>query len=405
MSETFKPADTRELLDAVNWAISQNHPLEVVGQGSKRALGRPVQAGHLLDLSALAGIELYEPAELILTVKAGTPIAEVEKLVEASGQELAFEPMDYGPLLGLDAGQGTIGGVVGVNLAGPKRLKHGAARDHILGLEAVSGRGELFKAGGKVVKNVTGYDLPRALCGSWGTLAIATSVTFKVLPKPETEATALISGLSPEEAVSAMTRAMGSSAEVSAAAHLPKDVASRLAGEHLPLSFDATLLRLEGFKASVDYRLETLRKLFGAQHTVERIEVEPSRTLWRGVRDCLPFAGGEKPVWRISVAPTAGPAVVAELSRTLALEAFYDWCGGLVWLCMKDGDPAAETVRASVARHGGGHATLVRANATQRSAISVFEPQPEALDALSRRLKGQFDPAGILNPGRMVAGI
>lgn len=399
MAETLKPRDARELTDAVRWAIACGEPLEVVSAGTKREIGRPVQAGHLLDLSDIAGIVDYEPAELILTVKAGTPLAEVEAALHEHGQELAFEPMDYGPLLGGEAGKGTIGGLVGANLAGPKRLKHGAARDHILGLEAVSGRGEIFKAGGRVVKNVTGYDLPRALCGSWGTLALATEVTFKVLPKAESEATLVIAGLAPQEATEAMTRAMGSSAEVSSAAFLP----TGLALEH-GLSGDAALLRLEGFGPSVDYRFESLVRLFGKDAKVDRLDRAASMALWKALRDCLPFAGGTEPVWRCSVAPTAGAGLVADLSRSLAVDAFLDWSGGLVWLRMAGGDPQAEAVRAAVKRAGGGHATLVRADSSLRNTIAPFEPQPEALAALSRRLKAQFDPSGILNPGRMVAG-
>ncbi|MBA5779239.1 glycolate oxidase subunit GlcE [Stappia sp. F7233] len=399
MAETLKPRDARELLDAVKWAIAGDEPLEVISAGTKRDFGRPVQAGHVLDLSGIAGIVDYEPAELILTVKAGTPLAEVEAALDERGQELAFEPMDYGPLLAGEAGRGTIGGMVGANLAGPKRLKHGAARDHILGLEAVSGRGEIFKAGGRVVKNVTGYDLPRALCGSWGTLALATEVTFKVLPKAESEATLIIAGLAPQEATEAMTRAMGSSAEVSSAAFLPGGLA---AGQGL--SGDATLLRLEGFGPSVDYRFESLVRLFGKDAKIERLDQAASKALWKALRDCMPFAEGAGPVWRCSVAPTAGAGLVADLSRSLAVDAFQDWSGGLVWLRMTGSDPQAEAVRAAVKRAGGGHATLVRADSSLRNTIPPFEPQSEALAALSQRLKAQFDPSGILNPGRMVAG-
>lgn len=405
MTDTLKPRDEKDLVEAVRWAISEDHPLEVVGQGSKRDLGRPVQAGHVLDLSGISGVETYEPAELVLTVRAGTPIIEVERLVEEHGQELAFEPMDYGPLLGHEPGRGTIGGVVGANLSGPKRLKHGAARDHILGLQAVSGRGEVFKAGGKVVKNVTGYDLPRALCGSWGTLALATEVTFKVLPRAETEATVLFPGLSDIEAVRSLTRAMGSSAEVSAAAHLPREIAGRLEIEGFDGSKDATILRLEGFGPSVDYRFASLQKLLAGGTPAQRLDAEVSRALWRAVRDCLPFAGDDAPVWRVSLAPTAGPAFVADLARVLSLEAFYDWSGGLVWLRLKDGDPQAEAVREAVRRAGGGHATLVRASHAVRASVPVFEPQPKPLGELSRRLKAQFDPSGILNPGRMASGL
>ncbi|MEP2437536.1 MAG: FAD-binding protein, partial [Roseibium sp.] len=212
MEATLKPRDTHETCDAVQWAAAEEQPLEIVGSRSKEALGRPVQTAHVLDLSGLSGVVAYEPEELVLTVKAGTPIADVEQLVASRGQELSFEPMDYGPLLGRPAGEGTVGGVLAANLSGPRRIKAGAARDHILGMEAVSGRGEVFNSGGKVVKNVTGYDLPRALCGSWGTLAVATTVTLKVNPAAETSATFIIEDLDDDKAVQAMCMAMGSSA-------------------------------------------------------------------------------------------------------------------------------------------------------------------------------------------------
>ena len=404
MPDTFKPRTAEEARDVVRWAAAEHEPLEIVGQASKRALGRPVQAGHVLDMSGLAGIELYEPEELVLTALPGTPIAEIEAALAARNQELAFDPLDYGPLLGSPAGQGTLGGVIAANLAGSKRLKHGAARDHVLGMDAVSGRGEIFKSGGRVVKNVTGYDLPRALTGSWGTLAVATRITLKVLPRTQTEATFLLSGLDDAQAATAMTAAMGSSAEVSAAAHLPEAAAQDLAGRGHTLSGPSTLLRLEGFGPSVDYRFEQLRALLSAGRPVVRVEAEASRNLWRAVRDAEAFVGSDDLVWRLSVAPTAGAAVVAQLAGQFACKAFYDWSGGLVWLAVPGIDARAEAIRAAIAACGGGHATLVRAPAPLRSSIPVFQPQPGPLAALSARLKEQFDPHGILNPGRMTAG-
>ncbi len=404
MPDTFKPRTVEEARDAVRWAAAEHEPLEIVGQASKRALGRPVQAGHVLDMSGLAGIELYEPEELVVTALAGTPIAEIEASLAAGNQELAFDPLDYGPLLGRPRGQGTLGGVIAANLAGSKRLKHGAARDHVLGMDAISGRGEIFRSGGRVVKNVTGYDLPRTLTGSWGTLAVATRITLKVLPRAETEATFLLSGLEDAEAATAMTAAMGSSAEVSAAAHLPRAVAACLAGFGHPLSAASTLLRLEGFGPSVDYRFEQLRGLLGAGRSVARLDRDASRALWQAVRDAEAFAGGDDLVWRLSVAPTAGPAVVERLARAFSCSAYYDWSGGLVWLAVPGVDARAGEIRAAIAASGGGHATLVRAPAPLRSATPVFQPQPAALAALSARLKEQFDPHGILNPGRMSAG-
>src|SRR3954449_9485992 len=226
MSDSLKPSDARAVEQAVEWALSEGKTMEIVGAGSKRAIGRPTQTDATLDLSGLSGITLYEPEELVLSARAGTPLKEIEILLASRGQQLAFEPMDCGPVLGGSSGAATIGPVLATNLSGPRRIKAGAARDHFLGFHAISGRGEAFKSGGRVVKNVTGYDLCKLMAGSWGTLAVMTDVTLKTLPKAETECTLLIRGLEPARAVEAMTSAMGSACDVSGAAHLPSDVAA-----------------------------------------------------------------------------------------------------------------------------------------------------------------------------------
>ena len=399
---TFNPDTAAEVLSAVAWAAAEEQPLEIVGHGSKRGIGRPAQTEHVLDLSRLTGVTLYEPEELVLSARAGTPLAEIEALLQNRGQELAFEPMDYGRLFGTKPGRGTIGGALATNLSGPRRLKAGAARDHILGVAAVSGRGEAFKAGGRVVKNVTGYDLSKAMAGSWGTLAVVTDVTFKVLPAAETETTVAVRGLIDDDAIAAMALAMGSSAEVSSAAHLPEGVAARIAGVALG-GGPATLLRVEGFGPSVAYRVDTLRGLLKTAGAIEIVAGEPSRALWRDLRDCAPFDDGTaRPVWRVSMTPGEAARFVLALRMEAGADAFYDWQGGLVWLRM-EADPEAEAVRRLLGRFGGGHATLVRVDPQWRAALPVFEPQPPALAALSARVKEQFDPKGILNPGRMAA--
>lgn len=396
---TLTPATAADVLDIVRDAVAAEAPLELLGHGTRRGIGRPSQAARTLDLSGLSGVTLYEPAELVLSARAGTPLAEIEALLAAHDQELAFEPMDHGPLFGQAPGRGTIGGVLAANVAGPRRIKAGAARDHILGVAAVSGRGEAFKAGGRVVKNVTGYDLSKGMAGSWGTLAAVTDCTFKVLPRAETEATLALRGLTDELAVAAMSMALGSPADVSGAAHLPQGVPDRLRTGFSPEP--ATLLRLEGFGPSVAERLMRLKGTLANAGPIETLEAEASRAAWRGVRDCLPFADGtERPVWRVSVAPSEGWKLVAALRLEAGADAFYDWGGGLVWLRM-EAEPEADTLRMLVKHFGGGHATLLRAAPAIRAAVPVFEPQPPALAALSRRLREQFDPRGVLNPGRM----
>ncbi|MBO0904172.1 glycolate oxidase subunit GlcE [Jiella sonneratiae] len=395
------PGSEADLRDIVAVAVLAEEPLAIEGTGSKRGLGRPVQAARTLSLAGMSGVTLYEPEELVLSAKAGTPIAEIEALLDAHDQRLEFEPMDYGPLHGLEPWQGTLGGVVACNLSGPRRLKQGAARDHILGVRAVSGRAEIFKSGGRVVKNVTGYDLSKGLTGSYGTLAVMSEITVKVLPKSETEATLVLRGLSDEEAAGAMAAAMGSPAEVSGAAHLPAYVAARVADAALGEA-SATLIRIEGFGPSVEARAAHLGKALERVAALERLEPEASRRVWRDVRDVRPFVDGtQKPVWRLSVTPTKGHAVVMSLRMQAAIDAFYDWQGGLVWLRMEAGEPEDGLVRETLRRFGGGHATLVRASESVRAATAVFQPQEPALAGLSKRLKAQFDPKGVLNPGRM----
>ena len=401
---TFIPFTHTDVLTAIQWALSENSPIEILGHGSKRGIGRPLQCEHTLDLSALSGVTLYEPEELVLSAKAGTPIADIERLLAQNGQELAFEPMDCTRLLGGEGPKtGTIGGAIGANLSGPRRLKAGAARDHILGINAVSGRGEVFKSGGRVVKNVTGYDLSKLMAGSWGTLAVLTDITVKVLPAAETQTTLAIRGLTDEHATAAMALAMGSSAEVSGAAHLPHGVTPRVASD-MRGDDPATLLRIEGFGPSVAYRTAALKQLLKNAGPIEEITDRASKTLWRDVRDCAPFADGtDRPVWRVSMAPSEAHKMVLALRMEAGADAFYDWQGGLVWLRM-EADPEAETLRALIRQFGGGHATLVRASPAWRAALPVFEPQPTALAALAARLKAEFDPSGILNPGRMALG-
>ena len=403
MTDRLKPRDARDVEEAVRWAVSDGKALDVVGQGSKRAIGRPSQTDLTLDVSGLTGVTLYEPEELVLSAKAGTPIAEIEALVDKHGQQLAFEPADYGPLFGQAAGQGTIGGVVAANLSGPRRIKAGAARDHVLGASAVTGRAETIKTGGRVVKNVTGYDLCKVLSGSWGTLAVMTDITIKVLPKPETEATVVVEGLSDAQACAAMTAATGSSADVSGAAHLPDHVASWFAGLKAEA---ATVLRLEGVAPSVKHRegqLAALMKTFGP---VSILDAAASRAVWRDIRDVKAFAvasARHRPVWRISTAPAQAHRLVDLI--TPAAQMFYDWAGGLVWLGMPyEDEPDAGSVRMAVGELGG-HATLIRAPAAVRAAVDVFQPEPPGLRALSHRVKESFDPKGVLNPGRMWAGM
>jgi glycolate oxidase FAD binding subunit len=400
-----RPVDERDLARLLAEASAAGTPLEVIGAGSKRGIGRPIQTAASVSSKAMRGITLYEPSEMVMAARAGTPLAQVESTLADRGQMLAFEPIDYAPMLGGEAGQASIGGVFAANVSGARRVSTGAARDHLLGIRAVNGRGEAFKAGGRVMKNVTGYDLCRGLAGSWGTLAVLTEVTFKVLPAPEDTGTLLLFGLPDEIAVEVLCTAMASPYEVSGAVHLQAALAARLEHSGLRSQGQAvTALRVENFAKSVAYRRGRLNDLLKAYGAIMEFERNPSLQFWGELRRLSMLQRSEAPVWRISTAPTAGPKVVAAISAIMEARAFYDWSGGLVWIeVLPTTDAGAADVRRVIASFGG-HATLIRAEPQVRAAVEVFQPLESGLDRLSRRLKSTFDPAGILNPGRMYAG-
>ncbi|HEX3500763.1 MAG TPA: FAD-binding protein, partial [Stellaceae bacterium] len=398
----LKPADAQALRDAVAWAAEAAQPLEIVAGGSKRELGRPLQVAHTLDLSALSGIVAYEPNELVLTARAATPLAEIVAALAAQNQMLAFEPPDWGALLA-DPPDQTLGGVIACNLAGPRRFKAGAARDHFLGFAGVSGRGEIFKAGGKVVKNVTGYDLCKLMAGSYGTLVALSEVTVKVLPRPEKTRTVLVLGLDDDRAVAAMTAALNAPYEVSGAAHLPETLVRRSAVSYVAAAGKAvTLLRLEGPGPSVAHRCAALRDELAAFGATEELHTTNSALLWREIGDAAPLAGdrlagdgGGRMVWRLSLPPSHAAAVIAALAGRGDIEHFLDWGGGLLWLAVAANhgggdDGGAAAIRAALGAHG--HATLIRAPAALRGAVPVFEPLEGALAALAGRVKESFDP-------------
>lgn len=386
MTPTFKPQSVPELADYV----ALGGRLEVMGSGTKRGLGRPLQPETAIDMSGFKGISLYEPEELVLEAGAGTPLSEIEKALAKNHQQLAFEPPDYSQLLG-GKHKGTLGGLMACGLSGPRRIKAGAARDHILGIAGVSGRGEIFKAGGRVVKNVTGFDVAKLMVGSYGTLAALTSITVKVLPAAATQETLVFNGLSDAKAIQAMSLAMQSACEVSGAAHLPGTPSQ-------------TLFRLEGIQPSVVYRRQKLAshlKIFGAS---DHLDEKDSAAEWKAIRDVEQLSADDSRfVWKLSLTPSKAAETVARISKQLDIQYFYDWAGGLVWL----GVPRSNQAYAYIIRNcvEDGHATLFRAEDDVRERIEVFEPQLPALAALTRRVKASFDPNGVFNHGRMYKDI
>lgn len=366
----LKPTTEQDLADVITTAQS---PLSIRGGGTRGTLTE----GEALATSGLSGITLYEPGALTVVAKAGTPVAEIEATLAAENQMLAFEPMDYRPLLGTE-GEPTIGGVVASNTSGPRRVQAGACRDFLLGVRFVDGTGSIVKNGGRVMKNVTGYDLARLMCGARGTLGVLTEVSLKVLPKPEFTATLVfeVAGLSASAQI--LTEAMKSPFEVSGAARVPAGVA----GES-----SAALVRLEGFEASVKYRAKELTEILGTAR-FETAPVENER-LWRAVRDVTPFANREGDIWSLSINPSD---FIHFAEANPKNDKLVDWACGRVWMLM----PPGSDLRAKM--NGiGGHATLVRGD----TAVPRFHPEAESLAKMATVLRQKYDPKGILNPGLM----
>jgi glycolate oxidase FAD binding subunit len=382
MPKIVAPSTVEELASLV----STGGPFAIEGLGSKRGLGRMVSCEKTLSLEKFTGVDVYEPEELILEAGAATPLADIQALLTKRNQMLAFEPPDHGHLWGT-AHAGSIGGVLATGIAGSRRLKAGSARDHVLGVRGVTGRGEIFRAGARVVKNVTGYDMPKLMAGSFGTLAAITSVTFKVLPMPEAEETVFIPKLSDDLAISVMSDAMQSAAEISSAAHVP--------GE-------GTYLRFEGIAVSVAARRD--RFVSTLKHDCELMNAEASSKTWAMLRDCRMLVhNSSRALWRLSVTPSEGARVAKAITSKTDASYFYDWAGGLIWMSLPArGDGGAELVR-NAFKHG--HATLYAAPVELRERLSVFQPQEPSVAALTKRVKKALDPLSKLNPGRMYEGV
>ena len=393
-----------EVKSAVTDAVADESRLEIIASGSKRALGRQCAYDVTLDLSAMTGIIDYQPEELVLTVRAGTPMAEVQAALAEARQTLAFEVPDYSHLLDT-ANAGTIGGVVATNLSGPRRLTAGAARDYLLGFEAISGRGEAFKSGGNVMKNVTGYDLSKLMTGSFGTLAVMDEITLKTLPRPETSCSLIVQVDDFAAATSKIASLFATPHEPGSAAILPAELA-RQAGLHLNKDTGkdrvscVIVVRLEGIDISIADRLANLQRLTGG----DRLEATDSESLWAKIRDVRLFSAPVRDVWKISCPPAAAASVIDTIKASHDISYFADWAGGLIWMTGGT-DTLGTDLRQALAGFGGGFAMLVRDSGTTRQVIPPFQPLSRPMLALHKRVKAAFDPLAVLNAGRMHDGI
>ena len=396
----FEPADTAQAAEIIAAAAAQSQGLEILAGGSKRHYGRAPLPPHQLLITKIRGLVDYEPSELRLTALAATPMAEIEDLLAGAGQMLAFEPVHWSAAFG--EGGPTLGGVIACNLAGPRRVRAGAARDHFLGFSAINGSGEIWKAGGKVVKNVTGYDMCKLQCGAFGTLSLLTELTVRVMPKPEASCSLIFPALADDQAIVLLTQALNSPYEVSAAAHLPAAAAARCGFANA-----TAILRLEGPKPSIAFREDALLKLLPGG---EKLNQQQSVQLWRDIGAVRPLVSDtEACLWRICPTPSASPEIMGKITaRFNTADYFYDWGGGLIWASLNldeaGPDGGAGVVRSAVGA-AGGHATLIVAPEHLRQTQAVFEPEPAPLAGLTQRIKANFDPRGVLNPGRMQEGL
>ena len=390
------PATEEAVAAMVRVARGANMPLAIEGGGTRRGLGRPSQAAQTISLKNLSGITLYEPSEMVIGAWAGTPLAVIQDTLDARGQMLPFEPMDHRLLLGT-TGEPSIGAVAACNISGPRRITAGACRDSLIGVRFVNGRGEIIKNGGRVMKNVTGLDLVKLQAGAHGTLGILTEVIFKVLPKPAIQATLAFHGLSDSTGIAMLCSAMTSPFEPSGVAHLPAGI-----GGPKP----RTLIRIEGFPEQIIYRTAELSKRLASADQPELIEGKVQDALWRDIRDAAFLAEPrDQAVWRLSLVPSKAAAGVAAIQSKRPIRHFYDWSGGLVWIATVEAGDAGAALMQATAANLGGHATLVRTSDATRAAVGVFQPLDAVIETLQAGLKASFDPDGILNPGRMVAGV
>ncbi len=396
MSTILTPDSEKEYADVVRQAAADNTGIRILGGGSKEKLGQKVQSMITASTEKLDGVTHYDPGALSLVVKAGTTMNDIEEVLDKEGQRLAFEPTDYRGLFRTHDKNPTIGGIVACGISGPRRIRVGACRDSLLGVRFVNGRGEIIKNGGRVMKNVTGYDLVKFLCGSYGTLGVMTELSFKTAPKPETEATFIVSGFDDRQAIRFMSLALGQPLDISGAVHAPGETPE-------------TYLRIEGLRSSVKHKLQRLEKLlvdfsgmpnFGSNV----IRSTESENLWQKIRDIDCYTETSGAVWKISLRPIDTPPFMELLKENMDVEAFYDWGGGLIWLHTPTiNSETAGLVRMILDRFGG-HATLVKANDALKEYTGVFHPEPKPLALLAKKIRAEFDPCHILNPGLMTVG-
>lgn len=392
------PNAESEVADWVREAANSGMSCEITGHGTKRGFGCPVSVNAVLDMSALNGVVKYEPEELVITARAGTPIADIERALAEKRQMLGFSPADWGPLFGAAAGRATLAGIVGANACGARRIKSGAVRDHVIGCRFINGAGEAIKAGGPVIKNVTGFDVPKLMCGAFGTLGVLTELTMRVTPAPSRVA-ALAIRADAKEGLQILREALALPLEPTGLSYIP-DVFPSPGGAlnrgGVDVSGGAALIRVEGTDVPLQDKLDSLRAHFASRETIV-LEEGVARGLFQDIDNCGLLAETDSAIWRLCVPPSEAHAA---LEAAKPNQWYADWAGGLLWLALPATAGIATRLRTITARLGG-HATLLRASAEARAKLDVFEPEEPARASLTRRVKDAFDAKHVFNPGRM----
>ena len=410
-SFTEYPKSEKEVSDIIKKFYKSNTPIELIGSGSKK-IGRFLQCAATLNLSKLNGIIEYLPEELYITVKAGTPIIKIEEELKKNKQELAFEPIDFGYLFSNKSNQGTAGGLVSCNISGPRRFKVGNVRDHVLGFKGVNGRGEIIKSGGKVVKNVTGYDLSKLICGSYGTLIALTEITFKVLPAYEENNTLVVHNLKLESAADLLEKAMSSSNDISGATFLPiepkcpkcsMDIEKTFKLNDLQHKGSLTAMRIEGSKNSISERIENLKNELKINNLdISILQTFQSQIFWDKVKNLEFFSLSNNNIMRVVIPPANCTQLIFQISDKFKY--YIDWGGGLVWVeACELTEQMFESIRKKVVKLGG-FVTMIKNSDYLPYVEDVFTINKERFN-ISQNIKKSFDPKRILNPGKMYTGI
>ena len=411
-SNLFYPEKEKEVSDIVKKFYKSNTPIEIIGSGSKRRIGKPLQCEKTLSLSKLEGIKEYHPEELYITVKAGTKIDKIENELRKNKQQLAFEPIDFGYLYKGKSDCGTAAGQVACNISGPRRFKVGSTRDHILGFRAVNGRGDIIKSGGTVVKNVTGYDLSKLICNSFGTLVVLTEITFKVLPASEESKTLVIHNLKIDSAPEYLGKAISSSNEVSGASFLPIDPVCKSCEMNIENTFklndlkyagSLTAIRIEGLKKSTEERVENLKKELKIEESnISILATLQSEIFWNKIKNLEFFSATKNNILRIVIPPSECINLIYELPKNFKY--FLDWGGAVIWMeACEISEKRFESIRKKVIKHNG-YISMIKYSDNLPYVEDVFTIDNVRFN-ISQNIKKSFDPKRILNPGKMYTGI